>query len=51
MTNWARSARQLTQLFLGEPLAAGAILAATGTAPERWLGDLFHDGHVPEDAT
>ena len=28
----------------------GAILAATGAAPEHWLADLFHEIHFPNDA-
>jgi len=31
-------------------IVAGAILAATGAAPEHWLADLFHDVHLPEEA-
>ena len=30
-------------------IVAGAILAATGAAPEHWLADLFHDVHLPTD--
>ena len=31
-------------------IVAGAILAATGAAPEHWLADLFHEVHLPTDA-
>jgi TolB-like protein len=31
-------------------IVAGAILAATGAAPEHWLADLFHDVHLPTEA-
>jgi len=36
--------------YLTHWMVAGAILAATGAAPEHWLADLFRDVHVPEEA-
>lgn len=36
--------------YLTHWMVAGAILAATGAAPEHWLADLLHDVHLPTDA-
>ncbi len=42
---WHIASEHLTHWVL-----AGAILAATGAAPEHWLADLFHEVHLPTDA-
>jgi adenylate cyclase len=36
--------------YLTHWMVAGAILAATGVAPEHWLANLLHDAHLPTDA-
>ncbi len=36
--------------YLTHWMVAGAILAATGAAPEHWLADLFHAVHLPIEA-
>ena len=42
--------RHIASEHLTHWIVAGAILAATGAAPEHWLADLFHDVHLPEGA-
>jgi adenylate cyclase len=42
---WHIASEHLTHWIM-----AGAILAATGAAPEHWLADLFHEVHLPTDA-
>jgi hypothetical protein len=39
--------RHTAREFLTHWTIAGAVIALTGAAPERWLADIFHRLHIP----
>ena len=49
MNNVLKRIGRFAREYVTNWIVAGAILAATGVAPERWLADLLHDAHLPKD--